>query len=73
MTLVNTLFNKKYGVGISFNEKNIGIIGKKLRKFNFEKQKENIRKAREDYDMDKNFPRLEEFIKKVVEYKASKK
>lgn len=66
LAFVDKLFNKKYKIAIPFNEKTLDSIGKKLKKFNHEKLRENIEKAREDYDIGKNFPRLEKFIKEVV-------
>lgn len=57
---------KYYGLELSFTNENLINIKKRLEKLNYEKMIKNLEKAREDFNMDKNFPRLEEFIKKVV-------
>ena len=63
---------KEYGICSSYNEKKIGNIKDKLKKLNSKKLEKNIIKARKDFDMDKNFPRLENFVKKVVDFKNLK-
>ena len=58
---------KSYGlVGLSFNEKNVIMLKKRLRKLNYKKILKKVQKARIDFGIDKNFPRLERFIEKVV-------
>jgi hypothetical protein len=58
--------SKKYG--INFCAKDVNDI-KKLKKLDYKKIEKKIDKAREDFDMDKNFPRLEKFIQEVAESK----
>lgn len=54
---------KKYKIGFCINDtKDI----KKLNKIKYAQIEKNIEKAREDLDMDKNFPRLEKFIQEIV-------
>ena len=60
---------KKYKIGLSYNDENIKDIKQKLKKLDFAQLEENILKARQDFDIDKNFPMLESFIKKVVSKK----
>lgn len=61
---------KSYGLKISYNNKDLEKLGKYLEKLNYKKIVENVKKAREDLDMDKNFPRLEKFLEKVVSNKT---
>ena len=67
----NTVFlnklMKSYGLQIPFNEKNISELKKRLSKLNYSKLIKNIEKLRKEFDMDANFPRLQEFFEKVVE------
>lgn len=56
-------------LGFSRNLKN---LREKLKKLNYEELQRKVILARKDFDMDKNFFRLEEFIKKVVEKKYKK-
>ncbi len=61
---------KKYGlqkIGFKQDFKN---LKKTLKKINYKEVESKTIKARKDFDMDKNFPRLEKFIEEVV---ASKK
>lgn len=55
-----------YNIGASYNRQNLKNLGKNLKKLNYQKLVETVEKAREDFDMDKNFPRLEKFIERVV-------
>ncbi len=49
---------------------NIKNLNEKLHRIDYKQLEKNLLKAREDFDMDKNFPRLEKFVKEIV---ASKK
>lgn len=73
---INSIFLHKilseYKIPVSFTEENIKNIKIRLEKLNYNKLANLVVKAREDFDMDKNLPRLEEFIKKVVSYKKNK-
>lgn len=53
---------------LGFSE-NLKGLKKRLKKLGYKKLQKKTIAAREDFDMDKNFPRLEEFVKKVVEKK----
>ncbi len=67
---INTLM-KHYGLGkLSFG-KNINGLKKSLKKLNYKELERKTIKAREDFDMDKNFPRLEKFIEETVASKNS--
>ncbi|MDO8516833.1 MAG: hypothetical protein Q7S33_01800 [Nanoarchaeota archaeon] len=57
---------KSYGLNISYDEKNISILNKRLKSLNYPLLEKKVEKAREDYSVEKNFDRLEEFIKQVV-------
>jgi|TARA_Y100000310_G_scaffold314954_1_gene364937 hypothetical protein len=59
----------KYGVSIPYKIQNLKTLKKRLKKLNYSQLIRNVKKAREDFDMDKNFQRLEKFIKEVVENK----
>jgi hypothetical protein len=61
------ILTKKYNLNISFNEKDIKSLKKRIEKLDCSQLTESIEKMRKDFDMDKNFPRLEKFVKKVVE------
>lgn len=64
--------NKKgaeYGICIPYNLESIKKIKTKIKKLDYKKLEKNILKARKDFDMDKNFPRLEKFFKEVVALK----
>ncbi|MEK6860174.1 MAG: hypothetical protein AABX54_05160 [Nanoarchaeota archaeon] len=61
---------KKYKLEkLGFN-RNLKGLRKRLKRLNYKEIERKIIDAREDFDMDKNFPRLERFIGEVV---ASKK
>ena len=60
---------KGYGLNLNWPN-NMNRLKKITKKLNYKELERSILKAREDFNMDKNFLRLEEFIKKVV---ASKK
>lgn len=49
--------------------KNISSLKRRLRKLNYDKLIKNIERLRKEFDMDANFPRLQEFFEKVVEKK----
>jgi len=60
-----------YDIGVSFNKQNAINLKKRVKKLNYKKLEKNVIKAREDFDMDKNFPRLESFIEEVIRSKES--
>jgi len=60
---------KSYGLQIYFDESNLSKIKKILEKLNKREIAKKIIDARNDFDMNKNFIRLEDFIKKVVKNK----
>jgi len=62
----------KYGVSVPFNEQNLKNIKKRLKKLNYKEMVRNTLIARQDFDMDKNFLRLEKFIKDVANKKLNK-
>ena len=51
--------------------KNFKGLRKRLKKLNYKKIEKKTINAREDFDMDKNFPRLERFIRAVVAKKKA--
>jgi len=57
---------KRYGVGFVYTQESIKKLKFLLDKVDYRKIEENIEKARQDFDMDKNFPRLEKFMGEVV-------
>lgn len=60
---------KQFGLKkLGFN-RDLKDLKKRLIKLDYKELEKKTLKAREDFDMDKNFPRLEKFIKKVVESK----
>jgi len=60
---------KSYGLQIYFDESNLRKIKKILEKLDKREIDKKIINARNDFDMDKNFPRLENFIQQVVKNK----
>ena len=61
---------KKYDADISVDDmKGILLLKKRLKRLDYKKFEKKIIKLRKDYTMEKQFPRLEKFIKKVVEEK----
>lgn len=56
-----------YKIGIVINEENFKNLRKKIKKLDYKKLEENILKAREKYDMENHFNRIEDFINKVIE------
>lgn len=68
LNFINKL-TKKYHLNHSFNEKNITTLNKRIKKLNYLSLVENVKRMRKDFDMDKNFPRLENFINKVIKKK----
>jgi len=61
---------EKNGMGVSFNLDNIGKLKQKLKKLNYKKMVKNVEMVREDFDMDKNFIRLKQFIDVVINSKS---
>lgn len=65
---------KGYDLGLPYKDmKAIGNIKKVIKKLNYQKLEKNILKAREDFLLEKNFPRLEKFVQEVVNKKLNKK
>ncbi|MBT96558.1 hypothetical protein CMI49_00455 [Candidatus Pacearchaeota archaeon] len=58
-----------YKINIPYKIQNLKTLKKRLNKLNYSKLIENVKKARKDFDMNKNFPRLEKFVKNVVKDK----
>jgi hypothetical protein len=52
-----------------FND--IKDLSKVIKKLNLKELEKDIEKARKDFNMEKQFPRLENFIKQVVKNKSS--
>ena len=59
---------KHYNLSMSFNDKNLKNLKKRLQKISWEKIQKNIVIARNELSMEKNFVRLENFINKVVDF-----
>lgn len=58
---------KKYNMQIGVKKmEDITNLKNRLKKIDYKKIENNILKAREDYLMEKNFPRLEDFIQKII-------
>lgn len=55
-----------YNLKLSYNKKNLKNLGKNLKKLNYPVLVKSVEKARENFDMDKNFPKFEEFMERVV-------
>ncbi len=64
---------KHYGIGIFYNEKTIRTLRKRIRKLDYKRMRENLEKARKDFNIKKHFSRLEHFTEKVVEKKNKNK
>jgi len=60
---------KKYNINLYIRENEIKNLKKKLRKLNYKELEKKVIKAREDFLMEKHFPRLERFVKKVIDRK----
>ena len=60
-----------YGTGISFNRNNIISLKKRIKLTNYKKLEENVVKTRKVFNVDKNFPRLEKFLKEVINHKLN--
>tara|TARA_Y100000034_G_scaffold45936_1_gene56480 strand:+ start:10540 stop:11799 length:1260 start_codon:yes stop_codon:yes gene_type:complete len=58
-----------YKVDIPYKIQNLKTLKKRLNKLNYSQLIKNVKKAREDFDMNKNFPRLEKFVNLVVRNK----
>ncbi len=63
-TFMNKLM-KKYNLEIIYPELN--KIKQFIKNLNYKELEKNIEKARKDFNMEKHFPELEEFIKKVAQ------
>ncbi len=70
-SLVLDKLMKKYETGIPFDKNDLKDLYKKINKSNYSKMEKNAVKAREELDIDKNFPRLEKFLKDVINYKLN--
>ena len=68
-TFTNNL-RKKYGINLIL-PKDIKDLRKIIKKLDYPKLEKNVLKMREDYSMEKQFPRLEKFIKDVVKTKKN--
>ncbi|MEK6875351.1 MAG: hypothetical protein AABX30_01570 [Nanoarchaeota archaeon] len=60
---------KFHGLNIEYNSKSIKNIRKKLNSLNYKKLISNVSNMRDNFCMEKNFPRLEKFVKKIVSLK----
>ncbi len=61
---------KKWGMdNLSYNEKNLKTLKKRLMNLNYKNLLKKLEKARKNFDLDKNFSRLEKFIARIVERK----
>lgn len=72
VTFIDKLM-KSYGISLPFKSEDVykeKDIVKKIKKINYKELEKKIEKIRRDFLMEKQFPRLERFMKKVV---ASKK
>lgn len=56
-------------IKLSYNRRNLKDLKKRIKKLDYEKMVKKVEKIRKDFDMDKNFPRLEKFIYEVVQKK----
>lgn len=61
-----------YSLGISFNSNNIKTLKKRLEKLKRNDIKKRISYAQKDFDIEKNFPRLESFIEAVIAKKKGR-
>lgn len=60
---------KKYRIGFLHNKETLENLDKEIKKLNYKQLEKNMIKAREDFSMENNFPRLERFIENVVKSK----
>jgi len=65
LEFVNLLL-KKYNLNLAFNNKNFNSFFKNLKNLNYNSIEKNVQRARKDFSVEKHFPRLEKFVKKVV-------
>ena len=63
---------KDYGLHV-LRADNVKNFKKKIEELNYDKLIESLKEARKDYLMEKHLPRLEKFIKDVVQEKRNKK
>ncbi len=59
---------KKYNLNLNWPD-DMDNFKKSIKKLNYKKLEENILKARRDFNIQKNFPRLEKFVEKITEKK----
>jgi hypothetical protein len=57
---------KGYNAGILFDLKTVKTINEEMNPKKYKQMIENVKRAKEDYDIDKNFPRLRDFIEKII-------
>ena len=57
---------KKYGFNLGMDMDDFDTISKKIKKLNFKEIEKKMVRARKDFSVEKHFPRLEKFVKKVV-------
>jgi hypothetical protein len=60
---------KKYSLNFSFNKTNATNLKEKISKKNYPDLEKNVENMRNDFLMEKNFPRLEQFIQKIIQEK----
>jgi hypothetical protein len=60
---------KKYGTGIGVDFEEFKNLRKVIKKLNYKKMEKNIEKTREQFELEKHIPEIEEFFKKVRDYK----
>ena len=57
---------KKYKIGFLHDKETFENLSKELKRLDYKELEKNIIKARKDFSMGKNFPRLKKFIEEVV-------
>lgn len=60
---------KSYGLDIIYNDKNIMGLNKRLKKLDYEDLINKLKKMREEYSIEKNINKLQEFIEEVIKNK----
>ncbi|MCK5043479.1 hypothetical protein KAR52_00565 [Candidatus Pacearchaeota archaeon] len=62
---------KKYKINLGVSKKDLNNLRLKLKKINYKKLEKKVIGAREDYNIEKNLPRLEDFFEKCIKSKNS--
>ena len=60
---------KKYGLSLPISlegKLDIRNLKRRIKKLNYKELETKISRAREDFNLEKHFPRLEKFVKEVV-------